>query len=72
MIIPKENEKDLKEIPPRILKALEIISVEHMDEVLKSALVLEDPEHLFKENPEEAAPPFFHEEALVLPEMTAH
>ena len=56
VIIPKENEKDLKEIPPRILKALEIISVEHMDEVLKSALVVEDPELLFKENPEETSP----------------
>jgi ATP-dependent Lon protease len=72
VIIPKENEKDLKEIPPRILKALEIISVENMDEVLKSALVLEDPELLFKEKTEETTPPFFHEEAPVLPEMTAH
>jgi ATP-dependent Lon protease len=72
VIIPKENEKDLKEIPSRILKALEIISVEHMDEVLKAALVVENPELLFKENPEETAPPFFHEEVPVPPEMTAH
>ena len=72
VIIPKENERDLKEIPSRILKALEIISVEHMDEVLKSALVIEDPTLLFKEMPEDSAPPFFHEEPPVLPEMTAH
>ena len=72
MIIPKENEKDLKEIPSRILKSLEIIPVEHMDEVLKAALVLDDPAHLFKEQVEESAPPFFHEEPPVLPEMTAH
>ncbi len=72
VIIPKENEKDLKEIPSRILKALEIISVEHMDDVLRSALVVEDPALLFKEKEEESTPPFFHEEPPVLPEMTAH
>ncbi len=48
VLIPKENEKDLKEIPARILRELEIVLVEHMDEVLKHALVLEDPEKLFK------------------------
>jgi ATP-dependent protease La len=72
VIIPKENEKDLKEIPPRILKALEIIPVEHMDEVLRAALVVEDPATLFKEKEEDSTPPFFHEEIPVSPEMTAH
>ena len=72
VIIPKENEKDLKEIPPRILKALEIIPVEHMDEVLRAALVVEDPATLFKEKEEDTALPFFHEEIPVSPEMTAH
>ena len=43
VLIPKENEKDIKEIPPRILKAIELIRVDHMDEVLKRALVLDDP-----------------------------
>jgi ATP-dependent Lon protease len=38
VIIPKENEKDLKEIPSRILKALKLVLVDHMDEVLKEAL----------------------------------
>jgi len=71
VIIPKENEKDLKEIPAKILKALEIILVENMDEVLRSALVLEDPALLFKEKMEET-PPFFHEEVPVSPEITAH
>jgi ATP-dependent Lon protease len=72
VIIPKENEKDLKEIPSRILKAMEIIPVEHMDEVLRAALVVEDPELLFKEKSEETTPPFFHDEVPVIPEMTAH
>ncbi len=34
VIIPKENEKDLREIPGRIRKGLKIIPVDHMDEVL--------------------------------------
>ncbi len=48
VLIPKDNEKDLKDIPARILKAVEIVPVEHMDEVLLRALVLEEPESLFK------------------------
>ena len=48
LIIPKENEKDLEEIPKKILKDLKIIFADHMDQVLKSALALEDPESLFK------------------------
>ena len=34
VIIPRENEKDLKEVPKRIRKGMEIVTVEHMDEVL--------------------------------------
>jgi ATP-dependent Lon protease len=48
--IPKENEKDLKEIPAVILKKLEVVLVEHMDDVLKYALVLQKPEDIFKES----------------------
>ena len=39
VIIPKENEKDLKEIPDKILKSLDIILVEHVDEVLQKCLM---------------------------------
>ena len=38
VIIPKENEKDLREIPENIQKNLEIIPVEWIDEVLDVAL----------------------------------
>ena len=38
VIIPKDNEKDLKEVPDDILKGLTIIPVEHVDEVLPLAL----------------------------------
>jgi len=43
-IIPKENQRDLKEIPKRVMKAMTIVPVEHMDEVLRAALVLKEPE----------------------------
>jgi ATP-dependent Lon protease len=39
VIIPKENEKDLKEVPDDILKGLHIILVTHVDEVLPQALI---------------------------------
>ncbi len=39
VIIPRENEKDLKNIPDEILNELTIIAVDHMDEVLKAAIV---------------------------------
>ena len=47
IIIPKDNEKDLRDIPASISKQLEFVSVEHMDEVLPHALVLEPGETLF-------------------------
>jgi ATP-dependent Lon protease len=44
VLIPDENTKDLKEVPKKILKDLEIIPVKHMDEVLANALVCDDPD----------------------------
>ena len=38
VIIPKENEKDLAEIPDNVRKGLEIIPAVSVDEVLKIAL----------------------------------
>lgn len=38
VIIPAENEKDLKEVPEEILKSLHIVFVNHVDEVLPLAL----------------------------------
>ncbi len=48
VLIPKENERNLKEIPVKILKSLEIELVGHMDDVLQIALKLKDDEPLFK------------------------
>ncbi len=39
VLIPKENEKDLAEIPQNILDGLKIVPVAHVDEVLRLALV---------------------------------
>lgn len=39
IIIPKDNKKDLEDIPSYILKDLKFIFVDHMDQVLKEALV---------------------------------
>jgi len=50
VLIPKENEKDLKDIPNTVLKQLDIIPVDHMDEVLSHALILNKKESLFKKN----------------------
>jgi ATP-dependent Lon protease len=44
VLIPAENEKDIRDIPAVILKSIKIELVEHMDQVLRKALVLEDPE----------------------------
>ncbi len=50
VIIPKENEKDIKDIPRSILKQIEIILAEHMDDVLSNALILNEDDTLFKED----------------------
>jgi ATP-dependent Lon protease len=47
VIIPKDNSKDLKEVPQAILKDLDILEVEHMDEVLPLALVNVQSEEIF-------------------------
>jgi ATP-dependent Lon protease len=43
LIIPRENEKDLVEIPANVKRNLHIIKVDHMDDVLPAALALSNP-----------------------------
>jgi ATP-dependent Lon protease len=50
VVVPKENKKDLKDIPATVLKAIEIVLVQHMDEVLPHALILEPGDTIFKEH----------------------
>jgi ATP-dependent Lon protease len=47
VVIPRENRKDLREVPRRVLKATRVVLVEHMDEVLREALCLPDVEQVF-------------------------
>ncbi len=48
IICPKENEKDLKDIPKEVLRELKIILVDHVDQVLINALDIRNPKELFK------------------------
>jgi ATP-dependent Lon protease len=50
--IPKENEKDLAEIPDNVKKGIKIIPVSHVDEVIGQALVRK-PEPIEWADPEE-------------------
>jgi len=47
VLLPKENERDLKEVPKAVLKDLEIVLVENMDDVLCEALKGVSRESLF-------------------------
>ena len=63
VLIPAENEKDIEEIPATVLKTVELVLVAHMDDVLKKALVIRDPENFLKsradqEESKDETPPF--------------
>ncbi|MDF1873060.1 endopeptidase La [Vannielia sp.] len=55
VLIPEENEKDLRDIPDNVKEGLEIIPVSHVTEVLKHALVREPEPIEWDEAAEEAA-----------------
>jgi ATP-dependent Lon protease len=48
ILIPKDNRKDLREIPKRIRESLRMVRVEFVDDVLREALVLENPDEFIK------------------------
>ncbi|MDM8540414.1 endopeptidase La [Desulfococcaceae bacterium HSG9] len=50
IIIPKDNEKDLKDIPASVAKQIKFIPVEHMDEVLGHALIVDEGSTLFRKS----------------------
>jgi ATP-dependent Lon protease len=49
VLIPEDNRKDLKDIPEGVLAELAIMSVKHMDEVLRYALAVANPETFLNE-----------------------
>jgi ATP-dependent Lon protease len=48
IICPKENEKDLKDIPKEVMKDLKVILVDHVDQVLVNALDVKNAKEIFK------------------------
>jgi ATP-dependent Lon protease len=68
VLIPLENKKDIEEIPKKILKKVELILVEHMDDVLREAIILAEGEELFA--PAEEWEPFCPGK-IVEPEKTS-
>src|SRR5207237_8862389 len=48
ILLPAENAKDIKEIPSTILKSVRLELVDHMDDVLRKALVLDDPDNFLR------------------------
>jgi len=48
VIIPRENEKDIREIPRKVRGALVLLPVESADEVLREALLLENPQEFLR------------------------
>ena len=57
VIIPKDNEKDLVDIPQNVLKAVEIVLVENVDDVLQVALAGKSEEARTGEKEEETQVP---------------
>lgn len=45
IVIPKDNEKDIEEIPASVRRGIEICTVDHIDQVLREALVIEGHPH---------------------------
>jgi len=54
VLIPKDNEKDLTEIPDNVKKSLEIIPVSTCDEVIRHALIRQPVAIEWSEEEEEA------------------
>lgn len=75
VIIPTDNKKDIPDIPKKVLKRVELVLVEHMDQVLREALVFEEGEPLFAE--EKDFRPFtvqecFAQDKPAIPALGAH
>ena len=49
VLIPKDNERNLRDVPAKILRTLTIELVDHVDDVLTKALILEEGVSLFKD-----------------------
>jgi len=50
VLCPSDNKKDLREIPRRVRKVVEVVLIDHMDDVLRLALA--EPDRLFGRRPD--------------------
>jgi ATP-dependent Lon protease len=49
VVMPRENARDLRDIPKKVLKTVRVCLADHMDEVLRVALALPNPEEFLKQ-----------------------
>jgi len=70
VLIPQENKKDIEEIPARVLKKVELVPVDHMDEVLQEVLTMSKGEELFL--PEDKFQAFAIPKSEIKSQVTAH
>jgi ATP-dependent Lon protease len=49
VLVPKENERNLKDVPVKILNSLQIEFVDHVDKALEKAIIVKDDDTLFKD-----------------------
>ena len=49
VLIPAENKKDIREIPQSVLKQVKVTPVEHMDEVVRHAILVKEGESPYTE-----------------------
>ena len=70
VLIPKENEKDLADVPDNVKKALEIIPIAFVDDVFKIALV--ESLKPIEWNPDEVVPPVASQAEDELGGITTH
>ncbi|MCE5244861.1 MAG: endopeptidase La, partial [Desulfobacteraceae bacterium] len=72
VLIPKDNAKDVKEIPAKVLEEINVELVEHMDDVLRLALAVKDDSEIFKEPEAEQQPVIFEPKEPPVDEIRAH
>ena len=76
VIIPRDNEKDLKDVPKEILRGMEVVLVDHIDEVLPQALIAQREEIFKNENDDTGLHPFLqtimHKNIAEQPQTPAH
>jgi len=75
VLVPEENAKDIQDVPAEVMKAIQVETVAHMDDVLRKALIVEDPENfLVKKEPELRQSTLYPSETAVTPssEIVTH